>query len=277
MNTWPGWPKARLGRSRRVRDTAPRAPSTSSRHASCSRARPRKNEQLTRLPGVASLGLGLSAARRPVAPRAQWHAHAGNGLRRLGAPHLVALPGRHRSRVAREAQQPHERQRLPFCANRRVSVTNNLQRCFPWIAAEWHPDRNGLLAPQDVVATSSRVCWWRCASRSEHEWRATVRDRTRGQTTCPFCTHKRVPREDSLAHQHPALAEEWDDAGNDELSPRDVTAGSSRAAFWRCSANSEHRWRVTFPTACAMRRDVLTARVDDSLMVRDPGNREATS
>jgi hypothetical protein len=133
----------------------------------------------------------------------------------------------------------------PFCTNRRVSVTNSLQTCFPWIAAEWHPDRNGQARPSDVVATSSRVCWWRCSTRPEHEWRASVRDRTRGQTTCPFCTHKRVSSEDSLARRHPAIAAEWDAAGNDDLAPRDVTPGSSRAVWWRCGANPEHRWRAT--------------------------------
>ncbi len=247
MNTWPGWPKARLGRSRRVRDTAPRAPSTSSRHASCSRARPRKNEQLTRLPGVASLGLGLSASsNRPVAPRAQWHAHAGNGLRRLGAPHLVALPGRHRSRVAREAQQPHERQRLPVlrepsCVGHEQPATLlPVDRC----GVAPRPQRPTRAAGRRGHFVSRLLVAMRFAVGAQ--WRATVRDRTRAADHLPVLHSLAgcLP-EDSLAHQHPALAGRWDDAGNDELSPRDVTAGSSRAVFWRCSANSEHRWRAT--------------------------------
>lgn len=133
----------------------------------------------------------------------------------------------------------------PFCTNRRVSVTNSLQACSPWIAAQWHPGRNGRTTPGDVVATSSRVCWWRCPERAEHEWKASVRDRTRGQTTCPFCTHKRVAVEDSLASTHPAIAGEWDETANGELTPRDVTAGSSRIVAWRCAANADHTWRAS--------------------------------
>ncbi len=133
----------------------------------------------------------------------------------------------------------------PFCANRRVSVTNSLKACFPWIAAEWHPERNGRTTPADVVATSSRVGWWRCSAHEGHEWKASVRDRTRGQTTCPFCTHKRVPVESSLASTDPAIAGEWDEAKNDGLTPRDVTAGSARLVWWRCGANADHVWRAT--------------------------------
>jgi hypothetical protein len=133
----------------------------------------------------------------------------------------------------------------PFCSNRRVSTTNNLARRSPWIAAEWHPEKNGRVSPHDVVVTSSRIAWWRCSQRPEHEWRAGVRDRTRGQTTCPYCQRKRVSRVDSLAESHPALAAEWDVENNGALSPRDVPSGSSRAVWWRCTVEPAHRWRAT--------------------------------
>jgi DNA-directed RNA polymerase subunit RPC12/RpoP len=133
----------------------------------------------------------------------------------------------------------------PFCANRKVSSTNNLAVCFPFIASEWHPERNGRTAPDDVVATSSRVCWWRCSVRPEHEWRASVRDRTRDQTACPYCCHKRVSHENSLASCHPALAAQWHPTRNDDLMPDGVTSGSGRAAWWQCAADPAHAWRAT--------------------------------
>ena len=131
----------------------------------------------------------------------------------------------------------------PFCANHRVSSTNNLAVCFPRIAAEWHPWKNGTTRPSDVLAGSSRVCFWQC-SRG-HEWRAGVRDRTRGHRACPYCAHRRVAREESLATRHPTLAAEWDSATNTALSPNDVTPGSSRVVGWRCRSNPEHRWRAS--------------------------------
>jgi hypothetical protein len=132
----------------------------------------------------------------------------------------------------------------PFCANRKVSNTNNLAICSPWIAAEWHPKRNGAVTPEDVMAGSSRVCWWRCSANADHEWRASVRDRTRGQTQCPYCTHRRVSTECSLAWSHPALASEWHPTRNGRLSPDDVTPGSSRKVWWLCLSDATHVWRT---------------------------------
>jgi hypothetical protein len=154
----------------------------------------------------------------------------------------------------------------PFCANHRVSSTNNLSVCFPRIAAEWHPSKNGRTSPRDVLAGSSRVCFWQCSKRPEHEWRAGVRDRTRGHSACPYCTHRRVSRDVSLAQCHPALAAEWDPDGNGTLSPADVTLGSSRVVWWRCASKPEHRWQASVANrvlrasgcpSCARRRRTL--------------------
>jgi predicted secreted protein len=95
------------------------------------------------------------------------------------------------------------------------------------------------------VASSARVCWWRCSTQPEHEWRAGIRERTRGQTMCPYCSHKRVSQEASLALRHPALAAEWHPTKNGRLSPNEVTLGSNRAVWWLCSSNPEHCWRAT--------------------------------
>src|SRR5580698_2958862 len=70
----------------------------------------------------------------------------------------------------------------PFCTNRRVSVTNSLETLFPGIAAEWHQVNNGVVTPATIVATSSRMAFWRCLRDEAHVWRASVRDRTRDQS-----------------------------------------------------------------------------------------------
>jgi hypothetical protein len=132
----------------------------------------------------------------------------------------------------------------PYCANKRVSVTNSLERCFPLIAREWHEDLNGKLGAEGVVATSARIAWWRCAAVPNHEWRASIRDRTRYQTACPFCSHRRVSPEASLAEVHPKLRDEWDRERNGPLTPEDVLPGSSRIVWWRCRENPSHGWRA---------------------------------
>jgi len=131
----------------------------------------------------------------------------------------------------------------PFCANVRVSSTNNLAYCFPAIAAEWHPTKNGSVTPVAIVASSTRRCWWQCAHG--HEWRTTVRERARSQTQCPYCIGKLATAGSSLATMHPALAREWHPTLNGALTPADVTLGSQRRVYWQCERDARHVWRTS--------------------------------
>src|ERR1700677_3423902 len=73
------------------------------------------------------------------------------------------------------AASPNSRTRgltgCPYCARRRVSVTNSLARARPDLALQWHPERNGTLTPDQVAVGSSRRVWWRCPVDVDHEWR----------------------------------------------------------------------------------------------------------
>jgi len=73
----------------------------------------------------------------------------------------------------------------PFCANRMVAHNNSLAYLFPDLLKEWHQDRNGILTPSDVVAGSIRKVWWICGRG--HEWRASIRGRSKQGKGCPYC------------------------------------------------------------------------------------------
>ncbi len=162
----------------------------------------------------------------------------------------------------------------PFCANRRLSVTNSLAAVAPLLAQEWDTEKNGL-TPRDIVAMSTRVVWWRCRHDRRHAWRRSVRDRTRDLSSCPFCSNDRVCDSNSLFSTAPAVAREWHGAKNENVSPSDVTAGSSRRVWWRCGACG-HEWRASVANrvsrasgcpACAKRGRLsctaVAAHVDD--------------
>lgn len=68
-----------------------------------------------------------------------------------------------------------------------VSESDNLYVLRPDLAKEWHPTRNGHLGPQDVTPGSKQKVWWICVQG--HEWEATIRSRSRGET-CPICTDR---------------------------------------------------------------------------------------
>ena len=75
----------------------------------------------------------------------------------------------------------------PFCDGKMVSVTNSLASLFPDVANQWHPTKNGELTPGKVARTSGKKVWWQCPNDSEHEWQATVANRTFKESACPYC------------------------------------------------------------------------------------------
>ncbi|MGQ1798094.1 zinc-ribbon domain-containing protein [Kocuria oceani] len=67
----------------------------------------------------------------------------------------------------------------------------SLADLHPQVAAQWHPDKNGDLRPEDLKPGSHRVVWWRCDCG--HEWQTAVGNRvgygvTKPGTGCPACS-----------------------------------------------------------------------------------------
>jgi hypothetical protein len=131
----------------------------------------------------------------------------------------------------------------PFCANRRASITNCLATVHPEIAAELDEDNE--LPATMLVATTTRVCLWRCRTEPRHTWRAMVRDRTRHLTGCPYCARRLPDAATSLAVSCPNVAREWHEARNGALTPNDVLPGSNRIVWWQCSTDGAHVWRAS--------------------------------
>lgn len=130
----------------------------------------------------------------------------------------------------------------PFCRARRPSVTNSLAVRSRAVAAEWHPTRNGALEPGAVSVISSRYAWWRCREDPRHEWRATISNRTRLGTNCPYCAGKKVDATNCLTALAPEVAAQWHPRRNGALTPRDVSCGSGKRVWWRCPAGPDHEW-----------------------------------
>ena len=80
----------------------------------------------------------------------------------------------------------------PFCARKKVSVTNSLANNFPNIAAEWHPTKNRENTPEQVISGSHKKYWWKCDKGPDHEWEATLGHRVGNSSGCPFCAGKKV-------------------------------------------------------------------------------------
>ena len=48
----------------------------------------------------------------------------------------------------------------------------------------------------------------------------------------------------SLAETHPEVAKQWHPTLNGDLTPNDVTKGSAKKVWWKCSKNKDHEWET---------------------------------
>lgn len=131
----------------------------------------------------------------------------------------------------------------PYCANQKVLPKyNDLETVHPHLAQEWDYEHNGHIAPKDVIAGSNKSYYWICDKG--HSYKASVSSRLRGRN-CPYCAGKKVLIGfNDLLTTEPQLATEWHTALNGELKPTDVTRGSDKKVWWKCSKNPQHEWQA---------------------------------
>lgn len=127
------------------------------------------------------------------------------------------------------------------CSGRQASVTNSLASLYPDLAKEWDFERNGDLTPASVASGTGRKVAWKCDEGPDHRWEASVVNRTKGRG-CPVCAGKKIVESTSIAATHPHLVDEWHPDRNGELRPVNVSHGSDKVAWWRCSDVREHVW-----------------------------------
>lgn len=82
----------------------------------------------------------------------------------------------------------------PFCSKMALKKCyhQSLEFNFPEIAKEWHYEKNGNMKPCDVSCGVNTKAWWRCSQVGDHEWIATIANRTRtsNPSRCPKCFSK---------------------------------------------------------------------------------------
>ena len=130
----------------------------------------------------------------------------------------------------------------PYCAGvLTIQGENDLQTINPDLAKEWNYEKNNGLTPMDVLPSSDKKAWWKCSKG--HEWKTQIKNRTKG-TGCPYCAGRKVLIGfNDLATTNPVLAAEWNYEKNEDLTPKDVTKGSGKKVWWRCSEG--HEWQAS--------------------------------
>jgi len=110
---------------------------------------------------------------------------------------------------------------------------NSINETHPYIAAQWHPEKNLPLEPSQVNAGSNKRIVWRCSQN--HDFEVTVANRTKRGTNCAICSGKKLlTGTNDLATTHPEIAAQWHPTLNDGLLPHSVIAASGRSIYWMC-------------------------------------------
>lgn len=112
-----------------------------------------------------------------------------------------------------------------------IEEEKQLITTHPRIASELHPTKNAGLKASDITANSNRLLWWKC--NREHEWEATVLNRTYNHSNCTICRDCKIGK--SLLEVNPTFASELHTEINNGLKASDISYGSGREVVWKCN------------------------------------------
>lgn len=119
---------------------------------------------------------------------------------------------------------------------------NSLAIQRPDIAAEWHPEKNFPLTPENFTVGSNYVAYWVCKDKGcAYPARIIGRTKKLNPIKCSVCAGKHVNSSNSLAAIFPNVASEWHPTKNGNLTANDVTKKSKQEVWWLC--HEGHEWK----------------------------------
>ncbi|AOR26220.1 conserved hypothetical protein (DUF4379) [Formosa sp. Hel3_A1_48] len=133
----------------------------------------------------------------------------------------------------------------PICSGQKVVLSNCLATTNPELVRQWHPIKNGNLTPHAVTYGSNKNVWWKCDKGDDHEWEASIVNRTKRNSGCPVCGNDKIVLSNCLATTNPELAREWHPTKNIKLTPFGVTEKSTNKVWWKCDKGDDHEWRAS--------------------------------
>ncbi len=128
----------------------------------------------------------------------------------------------------------------PFCTNRKVlKGFNDFATKYPGLLKEWNYKKNDELGLKpDEIADSNKKVWWKC--EKGHEWSSVIRSRANG-CGCPICSNNQILKGfNDLATTNPELLEEWNYEKNKNISPFEISYGSTKKVWWKCKNGHEY-------------------------------------
>jgi len=127
------------------------------------------------------------------------------------------------------------------CKKQIILNNKNLSITHPQLLSEWDNNKNTIIKPVDVLASSPKKVWWKCV-KCGYEWQAKISNRAVLGRGCPCCSNRViVVGVNDLATTHPEIAKEWHPTKNKDLTPQKVTYGSNKKVWWLCPKGHEYQ------------------------------------
>lgn len=132
----------------------------------------------------------------------------------------------------------------PYCSGRFATKDNNLATLYPKLAKEYS-DKNKIVL-DTLKPMSNKKVWWKCDK--EHEWQASVCNRVKNKTGCPYCKGKKATKENCLYTLHPEISKEW--SFKNKITPNNVLSKSHKKVWWNCPNGHEYFTSIASRTNC---------------------------
>lgn len=134
--------------------------------------------------------------------------------------------------------------RCPECYPRGAGRRETLDKFSEALCKEWHPSLNAPHTPNEFTVGSGVKVWWQCVKVPAHPaWQSAISNRTIHKQRCPKCADRAFDEKRSIAVMFPALAAEWHPTKNAPWTPANITFGSARNMWWRCTKDPTHEWQ----------------------------------
>ena len=115
-----------------------------------------------------------------------------------------------------------------------------LAKEFPEIANQWDSEKNDTLTPEDISPGSHKKVWWVCSK--SHSWEASIKNRTRRNSGCPYCSGRKATKESSIVSTFPEFAQAMDRYGGQDVSPYSLKPASRKNVYLKCEKG--HTWQA---------------------------------
>ena len=118
---------------------------------------------------------------------------------------------------------------------------NDIATTHPHVLQWWNYEKNDI-DPTTISSGSDIKAWW--VDSNDNSYQMTIYKKCICGQGSPFDAGKKIAPGNSLAELYPELAKQWNYEKNGDLTPYDVTTGSSRQLWWICPETGK-TWKAS--------------------------------